>query len=302
MNGERRDLIPESKIVSSVLENVEKGVDPHRYAERSATMWSGYSTQDQLDDLIEVLNPRGMREAKLQAKLQKMKDKISSKISSCVLFKSEEEAKPTKSKPIRNDVIDKSIFRTMEDFLEANLRDQLLDLEERLWQASLGIIKVDDRDKWRDDIASKINKLLMGKVDDEDEELQLTGKALKSEDRDAKEEYKQENVQENGGHNLENGISSPHGNDLASMEVDEDVEKEIPRDDSMNNELDVSGEKDLTPSSKKSLPLKFIDQVKREDSRCNTPVNISTPMINPKVRILAAFLLEVIISYLVRVV
>ena len=282
MENERRKLIPESKIISSIVENVNKGVDPRTYAERNVAQWSGYSTQKQLGDLVEGLNPRGVREFKLKTKLQKMKDRIESKIDSCLLFKSAEETKAPRSKPQKGDIVDKTLFRTMEDFLEANLRDQLLDLEERLWQASLGIIKVENRDKWRDNIASKINDLLMGKT------IDGPGKAVK-------EEIAEEIVEDGGVELLENGISPYRRGGHTNMEVDNNTERELSQDESMNSDLDMNEEKDPTILLKKSLPLKLIDHtiMKEEESRCNTPVNVSTPLINPNVRLLALVLLEV---------
>lgn len=286
MEDKRRKLIPESKIISSIIENVNKGVDPHTYAERNVAQWSGYSTQKQLGDLVDGLNPRGVREFKLKTKLQKMKDRIESKIDSCLLFKSTEESKAPKPKPQKGDIVDKSLFRTMEDFLEANLRDQLLDLEERLWQASLGIIKVGDRDKWRDNISSKINDLLMGKI------IDGAGKPVKD---DVTEDYRKDIVEDDGVQLLENGISSYHRRSDANMKIDNNIEKELSHEESMNSDMDEIEEKDPTVLFKKSLPLKLIDHmiIKEEESRCNTPVNVSTPLINPNVRLLASVLLEV---------
>ena len=284
----RRKLVPESKTISSIIEDVNKGVNPHVYAERTALHWSGYSNRMQLGELIYGLNPRGVRELKLKTKLQKIKDKIESKIDSCLIFKSAE-VKAARLKPPKGDIVDKSLFRTMEDFLEANLRDQLLDLEERLWQASLGIIKVEDRNRWRDNIASKINDLLMGKVEQRDDIIHGS---------DISEDNGKGILEDGRNQRLENGLSRSDGVDV-KIESDEDMESEMSQDDSMNSEHDMNEVKISKTSSKKTLPLKLADQanLKMEDSRCNTPVNISTPSINPNVRLLSSVLLEVFWPY-----
>ena len=275
MEEKRRKLVSESKVISSIIENVDSGVDPHTYAGKSTVQWSGYSTREQLENLAKNLNPRGIRELKLKTKLQKMKDRIESRIDRCLLFSSEEDTKVTRPKRSKDDIVDKSLFRTMEDYLEANLRDQLLELEERLWQASLGIVKIDDRDGWRTSIGAKINDLLMGKVEGPTENCSGDGKG--------------ELVQDVGERCLENGVSHSHS------ENSRDIYNDVSKDDSMNSELNMSDEQDPSTLSKKTLPLKFIEHsiLKGEDSRCSTPVNVSTPMINPNVKILASVLLEV---------
>ena len=275
MEEKRRKFVSESKVISSIIENVDSGVDPHIYAGKITAQWSGYSTRQQLEDLVKVLNPRGIRELKLKTKLQKMKDRIESRIDRCLLFSSTEETKVTRPKRSKNDIVDKSLFRTMEDYLEANLRDQLLELEERLWQASLGIVKLDDRDGWRTSIGAKINDLLMGKVEEPTE--------------NSSGDSRGEIFQDGGEKCLENGMSNSH------FENSGDIENDVSKDDSVNSELDSNEEQDASTISKKTLPLKLMNHsiLKEENSRCSTPVNVSTPMINPNVKVLASVLLEV---------
>ena len=287
MDAERRKLVGESKIISTILEGVEEGIDPHKYAaRRHVPLWSGYSTHEQLDDLISALNQRGTKELKLKTKLEKLKYRLSSKIERCSLFNGDVDVRPAKIKPVKNDVIDKTLFKSMEDFLEGNLRDQLLDFEERLWQASLGIIKVERRDKWREDISAKINDLLIGK-----------GMACRGVDESMGDEHSNvEDFKENIQSKVENGVCSDSIECQTKMEVDEGLGTDTgtPMDDSLNSELGMDEGKD-TSITRKGMPMKFISQesLKKEESRCSTPVNISTPMINPQVRLLAAVLLKV---------
>jgi hypothetical protein len=56
----------------------------------------------------------------------------------------------------RNQTVDKSLYKKMEDFIEASLREQILDLELRIWQGGLGVVKVDDITSWRKQVENGI--------------------------------------------------------------------------------------------------------------------------------------------------
>ena len=299
VNEERLCYVSQSKLLSTALDGVQKGIDPRCYADKPLQLWSAYNAREQLDALVEVMNIRGAREMNLKTKLEKTIDSLYTGIENCKLLSIETvEDKPTKVRPPKGDIIDKSLFRNIEDFLEANLRDQLLDFEERLWQASLGIIKIENREEWREGIANKINDLLWGK-----DGMPVEGEL------NAKPENQVGELKKEGGE-VENGVG-PHDRDTAedntAMAVDQvtdDMDQNASagrikqsKESVLNGEVKL-GTVDLTNIPKgsfKTLPLKLLEQntVKEETSRCNTPVNVATPMVNVRVKELALTLLEV---------
>lgn len=112
--------------------------------------WSFIAEQQDFDGLINALNPRGYRERTLRDALQSDYRYLTKTIEKCP-FREDfvPQKKIPKSKPRKQQTIDRSRYKTTEEFLEANLRDQILDLEDRLWQGGLGSTKVEDRIAWR---------------------------------------------------------------------------------------------------------------------------------------------------------
>ncbi|XP_074146680.1 bromodomain adjacent to zinc finger domain protein 1A isoform X6 [Sminthopsis crassicaudata] len=116
--------------------------------------WCFYSSREQLDQLIEALNSRGYRESALKETLLQEKSRIYEQLAS---FPEEKFHIPDKlqndSKPIcgrgkisnAHDTFQISAERQ----LELRLRDFLLDIEERIYQGTLGAVKVTDRQTWR---------------------------------------------------------------------------------------------------------------------------------------------------------
>uniref|UniRef100_G3VIS4 Bromodomain adjacent to zinc finger domain protein 1A n=1 Tax=Sarcophilus harrisii TaxID=9305 RepID=G3VIS4_SARHA len=116
--------------------------------------WCFYSSPEQLDQLIEALNSRGYRESALKETLLQEKSRIYEQLAS---FSEEKFHIPDKlqndSKPIcgrgkisnAHDTFQISAERQ----LELRLRDFLLDIEERIYQGTLGAVKVTDRQTWR---------------------------------------------------------------------------------------------------------------------------------------------------------
>ncbi|XP_065062653.1 bromodomain adjacent to zinc finger domain protein 1A-like isoform X2 [Rhopilema esculentum] len=294
MDDQRRKLIPHSKVISTVIENVRKGMDPHVYAKKCRYPWSAYGATNEIDHLIDSLSPRGRREFRLKGKLDKISEKLGMAIGNCTLLTAVKEEDHGKTRQSKQE-IDKSLFKSMEDFLEANLRDQLLEFEERLWLASLGIIKVDDREKWREQVGSRINELLSGCVENDD-----CGRKIVTEgDIDNAVEHKEplQFSEDAEMRPAENGQSPKEDfPDKDKMEVDEGPNTNTKLDDSLGSEIGL----DSTPvvlqdSAFKSLTLKFIEKnnPNKESSRCSTPVSISTPMINPRVKTLATALYQI---------
>ncbi|XP_072485775.1 bromodomain adjacent to zinc finger domain protein 1A isoform X5 [Notamacropus eugenii] len=116
--------------------------------------WCFYSSREQLDQLIEALNSRGYRESALKETLLQEKSRIYEQLAN---FSEEKFHIPDKlqndSKPICGRGKISSTHDTFqmsaEKQLELRLRDFLLDIEERIYQGTLGAVKVTDRQTWR---------------------------------------------------------------------------------------------------------------------------------------------------------
>ena len=137
------------------------------------TSWAYFSTIEEVDEIIERLNPRGIRESELADKLSSERDKIaknlrkfsylgerlSQKVKEAEGGKEAEavksESRDEDAAPAGGDAedkkpaVDSSSISTATDL---TLRDQLLELEEKIYLGSLGTLKVRDRLPWRDAI------------------------------------------------------------------------------------------------------------------------------------------------------
>ncbi|KAF6128958.1 bromodomain adjacent to zinc finger domain 1A [Phyllostomus discolor] len=116
--------------------------------------WCFYSSCEQLEQLIEALNSRGHRESALKETLLQEKNRICAHLARFSEEKFHFSDKPqTDSKPIytRGRAFNASDPSQMsaERQLELRLRDFLLDIEDRIYQGTLGAIKVADRHIWR---------------------------------------------------------------------------------------------------------------------------------------------------------
>ena len=124
------------------------------YKRRPVVRWSFFSCREDIDNLLDALNPRGSRERLLREAIQHEYKQVALAVEKCPL-KEEVQAlkKDGKSKGRRGGrnqpTVDKTRYKTMEEFIEANLRDQILDLEDRIWQGTLGSVRGVDRDVWR---------------------------------------------------------------------------------------------------------------------------------------------------------
>ena len=122
-------------------------------------------TKEDLDLLLNSLNPRGFREKYLRESLVESYDLIVKGLENNP-FKMENKQRREEMKQVpkvsRNQTVDKSLYKTMEDFIEASVRDQILDLEDRIWQGGLGVLKVDDVTTWRKQVENGIYDFLPG--------------------------------------------------------------------------------------------------------------------------------------------
>ncbi|XP_039769981.1 bromodomain adjacent to zinc finger domain protein 1A isoform X1 [Ornithorhynchus anatinus] len=127
--------------------------------------WCFYSSQEQLDQLIEALNSRGHRESALKEILLQEKGRICEQLAGFseekfhIPDKAQTESKPTLGRGRLSSTYDTSQM-TAEKQLELRLRDFLLDIEDRIYQGTLGAIKVTDRQTWRAALESGRYELL----------------------------------------------------------------------------------------------------------------------------------------------
>uniref|UniRef100_A0A673LXZ5 Bromodomain adjacent to zinc finger domain protein 1A n=1 Tax=Sinocyclocheilus rhinocerous TaxID=307959 RepID=A0A673LXZ5_9TELE len=101
--------------------------------------WFFYSTPEEVEQLIEALNSRGRRESSLKETLLQEKERIVQLMDS----KAAHTLKPKPGPSCPQSTV------PAERFMENRLRDLLLDIEDRIYQGTLGAIKVMDRNSWR---------------------------------------------------------------------------------------------------------------------------------------------------------
>ncbi|KAJ7417206.1 hypothetical protein WISP_65989 [Willisornis vidua] len=116
--------------------------------------WCFYSSREQLDQLLEALNSRGHRESALKETLLQEKTRIYEQLSSFpvekfhIPDKPQSDIRPPSGRGRIQNAHDGSHL-SAEKQLELRLRDFLLDIEDRIYQGTLGAIKVTDRQGWR---------------------------------------------------------------------------------------------------------------------------------------------------------
>ncbi|XP_069049136.1 bromodomain adjacent to zinc finger domain protein 1A [Lepisosteus oculatus] len=158
----------------STPKHLGPGTDPRAAADSSPrdpkpvnrpNLWSFYSSPEQLERLIEALNSRGHRENALKEALLLEKDRITELLRNCPvdrfhvpdLLQTEGRAAPVKS---RNAIMSPDSPQSAEKHLETRLKDLLLDIEDRIYQGTLGTVKVMERQAWRTALESGHYELL----------------------------------------------------------------------------------------------------------------------------------------------
>ncbi|XP_030415160.1 bromodomain adjacent to zinc finger domain protein 1A isoform X4 [Gopherus evgoodei] len=117
--------------------------------------WCFYNSREQLDQLLEALNSRGHRESALKETLLQEKNRIYEQLNSFpvekfhIPDKPQSDNKPLSSGRGRIQNAHDTFQMSAEKQLELRLRDFLLDIEDRIYQGTLGAIKVTDRQSWR---------------------------------------------------------------------------------------------------------------------------------------------------------
>ncbi|KAL4713092.1 hypothetical protein ACJJTC_001146, partial [Scirpophaga incertulas] len=117
--------------------------------------WTVYHTAEQIDALIDSLNKRGLREGELRHSLEQERLNIAGHAARCPLhlLTSTAPAPPVPGTSTRGRRVQPSLIVpddcSLADALELQLRDHLLELEEKIFHGCLGALKVKDREAWR---------------------------------------------------------------------------------------------------------------------------------------------------------
>ncbi|XP_051942047.1 bromodomain adjacent to zinc finger domain protein 1A isoform X2 [Hippocampus zosterae] len=109
--------------------------------------WFFYSSVEELEQLTEALNPRGLRESGLKEALLQDRERLLEALRAC------RRSKYTGADDVRcPDESSRSVPKctaAAETLMEGRLRDLLLDMEDRIHQGTLGTLKAMDRHEWR---------------------------------------------------------------------------------------------------------------------------------------------------------
>ncbi|KAL0968967.1 hypothetical protein UPYG_G00220600 [Umbra pygmaea] len=115
--------------------------------------WAFYSSPQEVEALIEALNPRGHRESTLKEALLLEKERITQMLSGSADRYHGPDGKPepgtNKAASARSKALPDGTAAPAENFMANRLRDLLLDIEDRIYQGTLGQVKVMDRSAWR---------------------------------------------------------------------------------------------------------------------------------------------------------
>merc|ERR1719318_1737427 len=132
--------------------------------------WAFYSTMEEVDELVEGLNTRGIREGELKEKLLAERERIENRVKKIKvdqLVVDEEEVEELRKGQLqqvqdRRDKASKQagtesvpMGSNLQEVVEVSLRDQILELEEKIWVGTLGNLHVKNRDKWTHAIGDK---------------------------------------------------------------------------------------------------------------------------------------------------
>ncbi|XP_027891149.1 bromodomain adjacent to zinc finger domain protein 1A [Xiphophorus couchianus] len=124
-------------------ENAGSSLSAHGVPVNRPNQWYFYSSIEEVDQLIEALNPRGHRESGLREALLQDRDKLQLLLQSC------DQSKYRLLTTQPGNTERSPCSASAESRMEVRLRDLLLDLEDRIHQGSLGTLKVMDRHVWR---------------------------------------------------------------------------------------------------------------------------------------------------------
>ncbi|XP_077477226.1 bromodomain adjacent to zinc finger domain protein 1A [Stigmatopora argus] len=117
--------------------------------------WFFYSSVEELDQLLDALNPRGHRESGLKEALLQERERLQEVLQACHWSKytCTDDPESSRSVPERT--------ATARVLMEVRLRDLLLDMEDRIHQGTLGKLKVAERRAWRSALEAGNYELLL---------------------------------------------------------------------------------------------------------------------------------------------
>ena len=118
--------------------------------ENSLTNWSCYSAASEIDKLYSSLNKRGIRESHLLENIDKYKVVILDRIEK---FSEESSNSPTYDTDTKHSKPGALVGNTEQasEYLELALREQILDLEEKVYTSGFGALPRVERSGWRED-------------------------------------------------------------------------------------------------------------------------------------------------------
>uniref|UniRef100_A0A3P8SXS1 Bromodomain adjacent to zinc finger domain protein 1A n=1 Tax=Amphiprion percula TaxID=161767 RepID=A0A3P8SXS1_AMPPE len=142
--------------------------------------WSFYSSVEEVDQLIEALNPRGHRESGLKEALLQERDRLQQLLQNCDTSKYRHTGELESSRSVPE------CTAAAESLMEGRLRDLLLDIEDRIHQGTLGTLKVMDRQVWRSALEAGNYELLSsdaGAMNGREEAMEVDSAHLRARDR-----------------------------------------------------------------------------------------------------------------------
>ncbi|XP_053093526.1 bromodomain adjacent to zinc finger domain protein 1A isoform X1 [Pangasianodon hypophthalmus] len=156
--------------------------------------WAFYSTFAELEQLIEALNPRGHRESSLKETLVQEKERINQLLSSTAAERyhhSDKALSETKGSTVKVKSGSTPLESTApaERHMESRLRDLLLDIEDRIYQGTLGSVKGMERGAWRAALESGNYELLVSEgkenlvLNGEEEAMEIEENHIRVKDR-----------------------------------------------------------------------------------------------------------------------
>nr|XP_020443469.1 bromodomain adjacent to zinc finger domain protein 1A-like [Monopterus albus] len=139
--------------------------------------WFFYSSVEEVDQLIEALNPRGHRESSLKEALLQERDRLQQVLQNCDRNKYRHADNPESPRSFPE------CTATAETVMEVRLRDLLLDIEDRIHQGTLGSMKVMDRQVWRSALEAGNYELLSSDRENGLEAIEMDSAHLRTRDR-----------------------------------------------------------------------------------------------------------------------
>ena len=117
------------------------------------THWAFYSTVEEVDGLIDSLNERGFREGELKERLLLERERLMKRLKKfepvrVKLVRETEDKKEVKMEVDDGENEDEK-KKSLTKIVELTLRDQILELEEKIFFGTLGTLKIRDRESWQ---------------------------------------------------------------------------------------------------------------------------------------------------------